>query len=565
MRPCGTEREVAVCSARPDQARGVDEAGGAHLGNGLNDAGAADAGDLGAGEGGVVGPEVAADDAEAGLFRDRVNLDALDGAGGGALAGRDLRALEGGTRGGGAGEDAGAVAEEDLGVGADVDHEHQVVGELGRLREGDGGGVGAHVAGNAGQDVDAGVGVEAEFDLLGPEVERVGGGEREGCLAELGGVDAEQEVVHDRVADDHGLEDQGRGDAGFGGGLDGQRVEGLSDRAGHLLRATGVHHRVGDAAHQVFAEADLRVHQAGGGADLAGGEIAEVAGDGGRADVDGEAVDGAVVEARPDVQDARLRAIGVDGTGDLPVALAQRGLQHLQGAQVALDAVELPLLGQRPFEALQVTGGLVHVWFGYLDVVEAGGGVEGDGAGLGALADHLAVDLALGRDVDDGVGEELGLAAEAAAGGEAADAVVALLDGVEGGERVGGDGEAMLGERAEGGGDLAPGADAAPAADRVEIDAELTRGGENGGAGGEAAALAGRGEDDEWVSHAGPGAFRGAPGEARARSTPALGVRATRGGGRRCGQGVRAVRALFLCFFSACWRKTTALQVSRPV
>ena len=131
-----------------------------------------------------------------------------------------------------------------------------------------------------------------------------------------------------------------------------------------------------------------------------------------------------------------------------------------------LTPCELPLLGQRPLEALQVAGGLVHVGLGHLDVVEPGGGVERDGAGLGALAHDLLVDLGLGGHVDDGVAEELRLAAEAAAGGEAADAVVALLDGVEGGEGVGGGGDAVLGEVAEGGGDLALGADAAAAADR---------------------------------------------------------------------------------------------------
>ena len=397
-------------------------------------------------------------------------------------------------------------------------------------------------------------------------------------MAELGRVDAEDEVVHDRVADDHRLEDQLAGDAGLGGGLAGEVVEGGADGAGHLPGAAGVQHGVGDPAHQVLAEADLRVHQAGGGQDLAGGEVAEVAGDGGGADVDGEAVDAAVVEAGPDVQDARLGAVGVDGAGDLPVALAQRGLEHLQGAEVALDALELPLLGQRPLEALQVAGGLVHVGLGDLDVVEAGGGVEGDGAGLGALADDLLVDLGFGGDVDDDVGEELGLAAEAAAGGEAADAVVALLDGVEGGEGVGGGGDAVLGEVAEGGGDLALGADAAAAADRVEVDAELAGGGEDRGAGGEAAALAGGGEDDEGVGHAGTGwarapafvkplksgAFPGASTRGKKRDGGARRARAS-GGGRSCGQGVRAVRALFLCRFSACWRRTTALQVSKPV
>ena len=145
-----------------DEAGGVDEAGGAHLGDRLDDAGAADAGDAGVRrEAGVVGPGVDADDAVAGLLRHRVDLDALDGAGGGALAGGDLRALEGGAGGGGAGEDAGPVAEQDLGVGADVDDEHEVVGAVGGLGEGDRGGVGADVAGDAGQDVDAGVLVQA--------------------------------------------------------------------------------------------------------------------------------------------------------------------------------------------------------------------------------------------------------------------------------------------------------------------------------------------------------------------------------------------------------------------
>ena len=111
----------------------------------------------------------------------------------------------------------------------------------------------------------------------------------------------------------------------------------------------------------------------------------------------------------------------------------------------------------------------------------------------------------LGRHVDDDVAEELRLAAEAAAGGEAADAVVALLDGVPGRERLGGDGDAVLGEVAEGGGDLALGADAAAAADRIEVDAELAGGGQHRGADGEAAALARRGEDDEGVAGGGHG------------------------------------------------------------
>ena len=143
----------------------------------------------------------------------------------------------------------------------------------------------------------------------------------------------------------------------------------------------------------------------------------------------------------------------------------------------------------------------MHVGLGDLDVIEPGRRVHDDRPSLGALADHLLVDLGLGRHVDDDVGLDLGLAAEAAAGREAAFGVVALLDGVPRGERVLGDGEPMLRERAVGRGHLALRADAAAAADRVEVDAERAGGGEDGGAGGDAAALARGSEDDERVGH----------------------------------------------------------------
>ena len=53
-------------------------------------------------------------------------------------------------------------------------------------------------------------------------------------MAELDRVDAEDEVVHDRVADDHRLEDELARDAGLGGGLAGEVVERGADGAGHL-------------------------------------------------------------------------------------------------------------------------------------------------------------------------------------------------------------------------------------------------------------------------------------------------------------------------------------------
>ena len=60
----------------------------------------------------------------------------------------------------------------------------------------------------------------------------------------------------------------------------------------------------------------------------------------------------------------------------------------------------------------------------------------------------------------------------------------------------------MLGKLAIARRDLAFGTDAAPAADRIQIDAQLPRGGQDRRAKGKAAALARRGEDDKGVGAA---------------------------------------------------------------
>jgi hypothetical protein len=136
----------------------------------------------------------------------------------------------------------------------------------------------------------------------------------------------------------------------------------------------------------------------------------------------------------------------MERNADLPFALAQGGLQALQDMERGGDACDAPLLGQRRLQALQIAGGLVHVRFFDLDQDDARGGVHGDRARGGGLAHDLAVDLAFGGHVDDDVALHGGLAAEAAAIGETADAVIAFLDRVPFGQRVGGDGDTMFGK-----------------------------------------------------------------------------------------------------------------------
>ena len=108
--------------------------------------------------------------------------------------------------------------------------------------------------------------------------------------------------MHHRVADKHQFHHGIGRNTGIVGQLTGQLTQSRTNRPGQLHFAARVHHHVGDATHQVFPEADLGVHASCGGEDFASGEIAQVRGDGGGPDVDGNADDG-VEETGPDADD----------------------------------------------------------------------------------------------------------------------------------------------------------------------------------------------------------------------------------------------------------------------
>ena len=102
-------------------------------------------------------------------------------------------------------------------------------------------------------------------------------------------------------------------------------------------------------------------------------------------------------------------------------------------------------------------------------------GIELDGAGIGLLADDLLVDLRFRRHVDDEIAHDPGLAGKAASGGKAAQLVVALLDLGEFRDMRAARCDAVLGEFALAHVHLAAPADGAPAADRVDVDAQRPR------------------------------------------------------------------------------------------
>ena len=108
----------------------------------------------------------------------------------------------------------------------------------------------------------------------------------------------------------------------------------------------------------------------------------------------------------------------------------------------------------------------MHVRLSDLDVIEADDRIDFDRMRFGALADHLPVDLAFRRHIDDEIAANTGLAAEPSAWRKRpAFRGVAGLDLSRRRHMIGARMNRMFGEIALGDFDLAAAADAAAAAD----------------------------------------------------------------------------------------------------
>ena len=203
---------------------------------------------------------------------------------------------------------------------------------------------------DAGQGIDAGIGMQGNAEFGRRHGHCTVNGEREGRTAQFHRIDAEHEVMHDRVADQRHFQNRFLLDVRRCGHFSGQLAQGFAHGRRHLRRAARIHHRIRDAAHEVFAEADLRVHAPGGSHDFAAHEIAEVRRDRGRTDVDGE-TERRLMKSRPHRDDSRRV---VHRHRDLPLSGAQGGLQLLQHREIAFEVLELPLACERQLEPLQV-------------------------------------------------------------------------------------------------------------------------------------------------------------------------------------------------------------------
>ena len=210
-----------------------------------------------------------------------------------------------------------AVAEHDLGVRADVDERAAPssprCGPSARIAAG---GVGADVPGDARQDVDAG--------RRGERAARARGRGRRparsvasanGAVAERRRVDAEDEVVHDRVADDHEVEDRRRARSPASHRRAARSARRAPSRTAAVISPapsgfiiTYETRLIRSSPKRIcgFITPARREH-------LAVGEVAQVAGDRRRADVDRDAVRAC---RRSPARRAITSCAVVDGDGD---------------------------------------------------------------------------------------------------------------------------------------------------------------------------------------------------------------------------------------------------------
>ena len=206
------------------------------------------------------------------------------------------------------------------------------------LGEDDAGGVRPDMPCDAGQDVEARPGMCRQAELGGADANRGVGCEGERGRAEGHRIDAQEQVVHDRVADDRDLEDLVDREAGSFRQAGDERGQRGPNGFRHLPRTVLVEHRVGHPAHEVLAKADLGIHHPVGREDSTVPQVREVTGDRRRSDVNGNA-ERSLVETRPDRREV---AAVVDGDGDRSIAGIERRLELPDHVEVGLEIVEIP-------------------------------------------------------------------------------------------------------------------------------------------------------------------------------------------------------------------------------
>ena len=203
-----------------------DDAGEIEFRHHLDDARTADASNAGLlrgrGKRRVVGPQLRTNNAKARLQRFAVNAYTLDGTRGSTLTAADLCAFKSRAGGARARHQLVLVAQHDFGIGAHVHQQRHLFQQVGTFGKDDTRGVGADVAGDAGQHVNTCGRVQLQAKVRRAHRDATVDSERKRCTAQLHRVNAQQQVMHDGVAHHSHLEDIARFDAGVTRHIDGQ-------------------------------------------------------------------------------------------------------------------------------------------------------------------------------------------------------------------------------------------------------------------------------------------------------------------------------------------------------
>ena len=341
--------------------------------------------------------------------------------------------------------------------------------------------------------------IDVEAHLPRGQRQRARNRQRERRAAQLRRIDPQKQIMHDRVADEHGLHHLVGLHARFAAHARYQRVHRLAHRPRQRHLAAGVHHHVTDAAHQILAEADLRVRGARRGDRPPTHQIGEVHGDRRGPNIAGD-TEQTLRVPRPHRVDHRMAdALVVDGAGHLPFARAQNFLDARHQRKVERQPLQMMVALECPHQPVGIAQRLMHVRLLDLDVIEPRRQIARDVAGLGALPHHLRVDGDVGRNVDDEIALDFRRAGEAAVGRQRAHALVALLGVGERRQVLRARRDGVLGEIALRHHHLAAPADAPPAADALDVDAERAGRIEHRRAERETPAPPGRHEEDEGV------------------------------------------------------------------
>ena len=284
------------------------------------------------------------------------------------------------------------------------------------------------MTGNAGQHINPCAGMDAEIKLTRHDFNTFIHGQRKRCAAQFNRVNPQHQMMHHRIAHQHDINNI----IGFNPGLTGRALkEGLQTGPhgiGHLNRAAFIEEAVGNPAHEVFPETDLRVHGTGRSQHHARIHITEMRRHGGGADIN-RGTDHLFLQPRPDPDDTMPVT---QGNGDLPFAFAEDGLQplqhcHISGHRLTGEAIR-PLVLQRLDHSPQITGRVMHIGFAHLNETQPGRCIHFDHAGISVFADDLIMDLAFRRNINHHIGTEDGLAGKPAPGGKASFIGIAILN-----------------------------------------------------------------------------------------------------------------------------------------